>query len=115
MSPVQQRKRSRYPVRVVSASELTDQDLRMLTLWSGDWGPDVHAVTDEARLWENVSDAGQPIPTHFPRAYWVGDRWEVVCLLRSYFRFKGCSSTTLWDNGDEPAPGYVILTAYRPQ
>lgn len=102
----------RRPVRVISAAEVTREDLRRLVLWSDTWTPDRYEATAPDSLWENISAPDQPIPAGRPwtRALWVGDRWEVVVLLRSYLRLHRHHHTVVWDNAVEPAPGYVILT-----
>ncbi|SFQ30689.1 hypothetical protein SAMN05421854_110196 [Amycolatopsis rubida] len=75
------------------------------TAWSGaGW-------RDHAGPFEAVG-AGT-VEYHWEQAYWTGDNWPAVMLLRSFLASIGHDCQVVVDTTDDPAyHGYVVLTDY---
>lgn len=75
-------------------------------LWHGG-----HGWRDQPGRFEPV-DGEPPVNTTWARAYWVGDHWLSVMVIRSYLASLGEPCEVLWDMAEDAAE-YVVLTNYQ--
>ncbi|MEU0937215.1 hypothetical protein [Embleya sp. NPDC005971] len=59
-----------------------------------------------------VVDDAPELADHWARAYWVGDNWISVMLIRSYLEARGHKFQIVHDDTDITHAGYVVLTNY---
>ena len=95
--------------------EMTDDDFDRLTTnsthWASAWAQswEDQVLDDERFEFVTVTPTGVSI-SHWAMAYWAGDNWLSVVLMRSYLTAAGHNCEVLFDLG-EPSE-YVILTDY---
>lgn len=84
--------------------------------WAG------HKWESYGNRFENTTAGGEPQTSQdwsgwqLKMAYWVGDSWISVMLVRAYLSGLGssCGMEILWDPGSDDTPGeFVVLTDYE--
>jgi hypothetical protein len=102
---------------------LDDQDFEHLTQNSmqwGDGGPDWKQKIRDGRFeLYGGSDGGPPVQwpsAHWKYAYWVGDSYGGLILVRAFLAAWGFDYQAAWDTAEHPngeTLGWVILTDYE--
>lgn len=95
---------------------MTSSDFRRLVKYDGPWSPQIMARIAAPNLLENLDAPGSTATAqpHWTRAYWLGPDYAAVMLARAYLESARHGCELLWDNGADPAPGYLLLTDYIP-
>lgn len=96
--------------------EMTEKDFERLTTnstfwadyWDQTWQEQV--VTDGR--FENSDGPYDKLPdSAWKMAYWAGEDWAHVMMIRSFLAANGYRCEVLWDQEDDD-PQYVVLTNY---
>lgn len=91
--------------------EMTDEDFERLTVSAMAWGASWREQVEDGRF-EHSQKPGDAQPQlHWAMAYWVGDNWLTVMMIRAYLDAIDQGYEVVWDQADEPE--YVILTDFK--
>lgn len=99
---------------------MNEDDFERLSTTSMQWAGQQWEAHAAAGWFEHATAEGEPQSNRdwpgwqYKMAYWTGDSWVTVMLMRSYLAGIGQDCEILWDPATDDAVGeYIILTNYE--
>ncbi|MFJ1700468.1 hypothetical protein ACIOHC_36355 [Streptomyces sp. NPDC088252] len=91
--------------------EMDEHDFQRLTRTSMRWG---RSWAVQAGRFEHTTKSFDTAPSwDWKMAYWVGEDWANVMLVRSFLKAMGADFEVVWDMAENPDMSYLILTDFE--